>query len=109
MVTVCETIMLICFGISWPISVYKSATSKSTKGKSALFTIAIIIGYIAGITGKIVGNNINYVFALYLINLVFVSADLILYFVNKKRERKTETAKNENGQDYKEKKLIKEA
>ena len=49
MVTVFESIMLVCFGISWPISVYKSATSKSTKGKSVLFTFAIIIGYMAGI------------------------------------------------------------
>ena len=87
MVTVFESIMLICFGISWPISVYKSATSKSTKGKSVVFTIAIIIGYLAGITGKIVGGNLNYVFALYIVNLVFVSVDLTLYFVNKKRER----------------------
>lgn len=109
MVTVCETIMLICFGISWPISVYKSATSKSTKGKSALFTIAIIVGYIAGITGKIVGNNINYVLALYLINLVFVSIDLALYFVNKRREQKSETAKRQDAKNYQGKTLIKEA
>lgn len=87
MVTVFESIMLVCFGISWPISVYKSATSKSTKGKSVLFTFAIIIGYIAGITGKIVGGNINYVLVLYLINLAFVCVDLALYFINKKRER----------------------
>ena len=86
MVTVFESIMLVCFGISWPISVYKSATSKSTKGKSVLFTFAIIVGYIAGITGKIIGGNINYVLVLYLINLVFVCVDLALYFINKKRE-----------------------
>lgn len=89
MVTVFESIMLVCFGISWPISVYKSATSKSTKGKSVLFTFAIIIGYIAGITGKIVGGNINYVLVLYLINLAFVSVDLCLYFRNKKLENAT--------------------
>ena len=49
-----EIIMLICFGMSWPISVYKSIRSKSTKGKSVVFIIAIIIGYISGIIGKIV-------------------------------------------------------
>ena len=48
-----EIIMLICFGLSWPISVYKSIRSGSTKGKSAVFIIAIIIGYISGIIGKI--------------------------------------------------------
>lgn len=89
MVTVCESIMLICFGVSWPISVYKSFTSKTTKGKSLLFTLAIILGYIAGIAGKIIGGNVNYVLALYIVNLVFVSIDLALYFINKRRERRT--------------------
>ena len=89
MVTVCETIMLICFGISWPISVYKSAASRSTKGKSVFFTLAIIVGYIAGIMGKIYNENVNYVLVLYLINLAFVSVDLCLYFRNKKLENAT--------------------
>ncbi|MBQ9713858.1 MAG: hypothetical protein IJV83_00900 [Clostridia bacterium] len=91
MVTVFESIMLICFGISWPISVYKSLTSKSTKGKSVVFTFAIIIGYLAGITGKIVGKNFNYVLVLYLLNLAFVSVDLVLYFINKHRENAAAT------------------
>lgn len=86
MVTVMESIMLICFGLSWPISVYKSATSRSTKGKSVVFTIAIMLGYVAGIAGKIVGHNLNYVLALYILNLAFVSVDFALYFVNKHRE-----------------------
>ena len=44
-----EFIMLACFGLSWPISVYKSIKSKSTQGKSVVFIVAIIIGYISGI------------------------------------------------------------
>lgn len=87
MVTFFESLMLVCFGVSWPISVYKSLTSGSTKGKSVVFTIAIIVGYFAGIAGKIVGNNINYVLILYLINLVFVLIDFALYFVNRRREK----------------------
>ncbi len=87
MVTVLESIMLVCFGISWPVSVYKSWKSKSTKGKSLVFIFAIIVGYVAGITGKIIGGQLNYVLALYLINLTFVTVDLALYFVNKSRER----------------------
>ena len=90
MVTLFESVMLICFGLSWPISVYKSATSKSTKGKSVLFTTAIIIGYLAGIAGKIAGGNLNYVLVLYLINLAFVCVDFALYFVNKHREKELE-------------------
>lgn len=87
MVTVFESIMLICFGLSWPISVYKSLTSHSTKGKSILFTIAIIIGYLAGICGKVLSGQYNYVFVLYLINLAFVCVDFALYFINRKREK----------------------
>ena len=79
--------MLICFGLSWPISVYKSITSKSTKGKSPIFLIAIIVGYIAGIAGKIVSGNINYILILYSINLAVVLTDFIIYFINLHNER----------------------
>lgn len=81
-----EFIMLICFGLSWPISVYKSITSKSTKGKSCVFIVAIILGYISGIIGKIVNGQINYVLILYCFNLAVVTIDLILFFINRKNE-----------------------
>ncbi len=87
MVTILESVMLVCFGISWPVSVYKSWKSKSTKGKSLVFILAISVGYLAGITGKIIGEQINYVLALYILNLTFVSIDLALYFVNRRREK----------------------
>ena len=83
-----ELIMLACFGLSWPISVYKSIHSRSTKGKSLVFIIAIIIGYISGIIGKIVGNQITYVLVLYCFNLAVVSLDLALYFFNRSCEKK---------------------
>lgn len=86
MVEIFECIMLFCFGISWPISVYKSLTSKSTKGKSVVFIAAILIGYIAGIAGKIIGGNINYTLILYIFNFIVVSIDFALYFVNKRHE-----------------------
>jgi len=85
--SVFESIMLICFGLSWPISVWKSWTSKSTKGKSVVFTAAILVGYLFGIMGKILNNNINYVLVLYLINVFFVTIDFCLYFVNRRHEQ----------------------
>lgn len=87
MVAILECIMLICFGISWPISVYKSATSHSTQGKSILFTFAIMVGYLAGIAGKIISGTINYTLVLYLINLAVVSMDCVLYFINRRHEK----------------------
>ena len=88
MLEICEFIMLACFGLSWPISVYKSITSKSAKGKSCVFIVAIIIGYIAGIIGKISSGQINFVLVLYCFNLLMVSVDFILYFINKHNEKK---------------------
>lgn len=81
-----EVFMLICFGISWPISVVKSIKSKSTGGKSLVFTVVIIIGYVCGITSKIMAGNLTYVLWLYVINLIIVSVDLVVFVINKHRE-----------------------
>ena len=83
-----EFIMLACFGLSWPISVYKSIKAKSTQGKSIVFIVAIIIGYISGIIGKIVNHQLTYVLIIYCFNLIVVSVDLVLFFINRKNEKK---------------------
>ena len=95
-VAVLECIMLVCFGISWPISVYKSLKTHSTAGKSVAFTIAILVGYTAGIAGKISSGNLTYVLALYFINFAVVSFDLALYFVNRRREKENAVAKEKH-------------
>ena len=77
-----EMIMVICFGISWPISIYKSLRTRSTKGKSLIFLFFIWFGYVAGILSKIISNKITYVFIFYCINLFMVSVDIILYLIN---------------------------
>lgn len=79
-----ETLMLICFGLSWPMSVVKSYRSRTAQGKSIFFQIAIIIGYVCGIMSKLTAGNINYVLALYLLNLLMVAVDLMLYFRNRR-------------------------
>ena len=90
-----EVAMLVLFGISWPISLVKSIRSKSTKGKSLLFLILIDIGYICGMTSKIVSQTFVWstdwwVFVIYVINFSFVTSDLIVYFINKNREKMLE-------------------
>ena len=82
-----EFIMLVCFGLSWPISVYKSLRSRSTQGKSAVFIIAIVFGYISGIVGKIVNQQLTYVLIIYCFNLIVVSFDLLLFFRNRSYEK----------------------
>lgn len=88
----CEMAMLLCFGISWPIAVYKSIKTKSTQGKSVVFILAIVTGYVAGIIGKVsrcavTGEKLSYVLIIYCVNLIVVLTDLALYFVNKSREK----------------------
>ena len=52
-----------------------------------MFIIAIIIGYISGIIGKVVNHQLTYVVVLYCLNLIVVSIDLALYFFNAKYEK----------------------
>ena len=90
---VLEATMLIMFGISWPFNLAKSIKSKSTKGKSLLFLVLIDVGYIAGITSKFFSTSFVWktdwwVFAIYVINFCFVTADLTMFFINKNREQK---------------------
>jgi len=79
--------MLVCFGLSWPISVVKSYRMKTTQGKSLLFTLAIWVGYISGITHKLLYSR-DAVLYIYIFNLTMVTLDLILYFVNLGHDRR---------------------
>ena len=93
-----EVTMLVLFGISWPFNLIKSIKTKSTKGKSLLFLILIDLGYIAGITSKFFSETFVWatdwwVFMIYVINFMFVTADLIMYFINKQREKQLSEAK----------------
>ena len=93
-----EVTMLVLFGISWPFNLIKSIKTKSTKGKSLLFLILIDLGYVAGITSKFFSETFVWatdwwVFMIYVINFMFVSADLIMYFINKQRENQQSEVK----------------
>ena len=77
-----EAGMVICFGVSWPLSIMKSWRARTSKGKSLIFLLFIWAGYICGIISKLLADNITYVFVFYVINLVMVSCDVILYFRN---------------------------
>ncbi|EFC91616.1 hypothetical protein Dpep_1590 [Dethiosulfovibrio peptidovorans DSM 11002] len=91
-IKICEGIMLICFGMAWPASIWKSATSKSTKGKSLFFMLIILVGYVAGIVKSLIEPEISWpVLSLYLLNTAMVTADTALYFRNKRLEEGTST------------------
>ena len=92
-----EIMMIVCFGISWPMNVVKAWKARTAKGKSILFLLFILIGYVAGITGKFMNEaymadfaNKWYVLIFYFLNFFMVSADLVLYFRNKKLDAQRE-------------------
>jgi len=87
-----EAAMIVCFGVSWPLAIYKSWVARTAKGKSLPFLIFILLGYALGISSKIIGNNITYVLFFYVLNFMIVSVDLLLYFRNRNIDRKVADA-----------------
>ena len=95
-----EIIMIVSFGMSWPMNVIKSYRARSAKGKSLAFLCFIFFGYIAGITSKFMNEAYMasfatkwYVLIFYILNLIMVGTDLILYFRNKRLDKIAEAAK----------------
>ena len=86
--SILETIMLVCFGFSWPLNVIKAYKAKTAKGTSLPFILLIITGYIAGISAKIISGQINYVLIAYILNLAIVSLNVIVYFRNVSLDKK---------------------
>ena len=83
-----ETIMLVCFGFSWPLNVMKAYKARTAKGTSLPFILLIITGYIAGISAKLISGQINYVLIAYIVNLAIVSLNVIVYFRNVSLDQK---------------------
>ena len=82
MSSIFETIMLVCFGLSWPINVIKAYKARTANATSLPFILLIFTGYIAGISAKIISGQINYVFVVYLLNLAIVLLNIVVYFRN---------------------------
>jgi len=96
-----EAITIFCFGLSWPISIRKSAVSRTSKGKSLFFEVFILIGYAFGIARKIIqvmatdaSGFIFYLsFFFYVMNFIMISIDIMYYFRNSKLDRLREEGK----------------
>ena len=84
-----EFLMLFCFGFSWPFAITKSIKSKSTKGKSLMFMLLVIAGYVFGIIHKVL-YNFNWVTWVYVILMLLVSFDVFLYWRNRRYEKRCE-------------------
>ena len=92
-----EITMIVSFGASWPLNVMKSYKARTTKGKSLPFLCLIFFGYIAGICSKFVNEAYMasfaekwYVLFFYVLNLIMVGMDLIIYIRNYKLDKENE-------------------
>jgi len=86
--SVLEAVMLICFGLSWPINAMKAYKSRTAVGTSWMFLALITFGYLAGIAAKFAGGTVNWVLAVYFINLAALAANWIIYARNRSLDRK---------------------
>ena len=87
--------MLICFGVSWPVAIYKTLRTRRTEGKSLLFLVLILVGYLAGIAAKFIlaaqyGAWPGWVTWLYALNAVMVVVEIHLYLKFHIRPDKTD-------------------
>ena len=85
-----EAMMLVCFGFSWPLNVMKAYKARTAKGTSLAFIFLIITGYLAGITAKFINHQINYVLAVYFLNLAIVMTNVFVYFRNVGLDKKNQ-------------------
>ena len=82
-----EAGMLLCFGAAWPMNIIKSLRSRTAAGKSVIFQWAILVGYICGITNKLL-YSMDIVLALYILNFVMVATDTVLIYRNRLLDKK---------------------
>lgn len=82
--TICEAVMILCWGVSWPAALQKTWKTRSVEGVSAIFLWLVFIGYISGILFKLFAARtegfVNPVIILYIFNLLMVGTELILYY-----------------------------
>ena len=79
-----EAAMLVCFGLSWPINAHNSYRAGTAVGTSPYFLALITFGYLAGIGAKFASGNINWVLAVYALNLALLVANWAIYLRNRR-------------------------
>ena len=81
----CEFFMLFAFGFSWPFSIirtYKAGHGgKGVAGKSPMFMIIVLLGYVGGMAARLLVKNPgnDWLVFVYLLDMALVSTDLSLY------------------------------
>ena len=78
-----EALMLVCFGVSWPVSIAKSLRTR-------------FVGYVSGVLHKCLNpepstGHVSLVVWLYVMNLAMVAVDLLLYIRYRNNTERTTT------------------
>jgi len=96
MADILELLMIVCFGVSWPINIRKAWKARTAKGSSVQFYFLILAGYLFGIAGKAIklSHGIatpGYVWFFYILNSVIVTAGILVWFRNRRLDKNAET------------------
>lgn len=107
--SIMEALMVICFGLSWPLNISKAWKARSTKGMSLPFYFLIWIGYVFAIIGKLTSIHYYvdvaataaswtevvkwYVMFFYFVNLAMLTVGILIYFRNARLEKKAGDSK----------------
>ena len=87
----CEIAMLCLFGCSWPFNIAKALRAKTAKGKSVVFELLVLVGYLIGLFGKLYAYRQTGTLAsstwFYIADILMVSVDLVLYCINTRRDK----------------------
>ena len=84
-----EFMMLALFGVSWPFAIAKTYRAKRVDGKSPLFEVIVIAGYLCGIASHLVSGVGMWVIGIYAVDILLVSTDLALYCYYSIKNRRT--------------------
>lgn len=88
-----EVCMLLLFALAWPISIRKSLRSRTSGGKSLVFMLTLVLGYLCGIANKFAIDQVNYVLIFYIFNITLVSVDIALWFRNNALDKRRDAEK----------------
>ena len=95
-----EILMVLSFGASWPLNLWKNYHSRTAVGKSLGFLLLIFFGYVAGIASKLVSESYMasfsqkwYVLFFYCLNLMMVGANICIHLRNVRLDKMKEETK----------------
>ncbi|MDR2438648.1 MAG: hypothetical protein LBE12_04655 [Planctomycetaceae bacterium] len=69
--------MMVCFGVSWPLSILKLWQTKRSDGKSLTFGSIVLLAYVFGVLHKWY-YNYDLVILLYMFNMLMIMIDIML-------------------------------